>query len=84
MNSEVTHSPFPDRLAVLPSERYVFEQSGSDKKLSFRIVHRGRLSNGIRILATNVEHCSHSTLATAISGSLHGWPSTGAERFRRK
>jgi hypothetical protein len=50
----INSTPFPDRLAILPSETYLFEQPSSSKKLTNRIVARKTLENGVNVAATNL------------------------------
>jgi hypothetical protein len=54
MAIHVTRQTFPDRLAILPSHTYLFENSPGTDPLALRIAGRKVFQNGIEVIAANV------------------------------
>ncbi len=46
--------PFPDLLAILPSDTYVFDHGPEALELTLRIVERRKLFNGVEVMAVNL------------------------------
>jgi|GEM_PF-1802520 len=66
--ANLVETPFPDRLAILPSETYVFDHVPGVNELDLRIAGRRKMTNGIEVLATNVGLLAFDYRSSALGG----------------
>lgn len=67
MNATIVDTPFPDVMAILPSDGYVFDRAGAPE-LSLRVVARRTLSNGLIVVVTNCGPLCFDFAATPLGG----------------
>lgn len=65
---EIEETGFPDALAILPSDTYVFDVSAAATELTFRIVSRRKLANGVVAMAADMGLLAFDFAGTSLGG----------------
>ena len=60
--------PFPDTLAILPSESYVFDQPADSDRITMRVVASGRLTGGVTVSVVNLGLLGFNFAGSALGG----------------